>query len=174
MKSSFVAKNRVFLRLCSNVARFCGLLLLFFVGLVVALPVFMAVSGATETSMLKQSFGLQMGLRLLTFVLAGLLLLALAEFVRYVMEDQGEPRWILRHADKILYVYAVLITVASARVLVQMWRRPTTAGSGSGFDNLIPVVLIAIPAVAYPLILVGLGITLRRILPIIRESKTLV
>ncbi len=174
MKSRFVAKNRLFLKLCSNGARFCGLLLLFFVGIVVAIPIFGVVFGAMETSILKQWFGLQMGSHLLTLVLAGLLLLALAEFLLYVMEDQGEPKWILRHADKILYVYAVLVTVASIRVLAYMWARPMPAGSGSDSSSFIPVVFMVIPAVVHPLILIGLGITLRKILPIIRESKTLV
>jgi hypothetical protein len=174
MKTSFVAKNRRFLKLCSDAARFCGLLLLFFVGIAAALPVFGVVSGAMEADVLKRWFGLQMCSHLLTLVSAGLLSLALAEFILYVIDGQGEPKWILRHADKIIYVYTIFVTVASVRVFAYVLRRPAPEGSGSGFSNLMPVFFTAISAVAHPLILIGIGITLRKILPIIRESKTLV
>jgi hypothetical protein len=169
MKASFVAENRRFLKVCVGAARFYGLLFLFLAGIMVAMPAFLAFSGM-EADKLRHWFDLQMLWHLLTLVLGGLLALALAEFIRYVMEGEGEPRWILRHADKILFVYAVFIVVAS------VWTagRATPAGSGSGASNLISAVFTVAHIVGAPLILIGVGITLRKILPIIQESKTLV
>lgn len=170
MKTSFVAENRRFLKLSSDVARFYGLLLLFVAGMTVAMPAFIAVSGMMEPDTLKQWFGLQTLSRLLTLVLGGLLALALAEFIRYVTAGEGEPKWILRHADKTMFAYAVFIAVAS----VSLAGKAMPGGPRSDFSNLIPLVFMVIHAVGTPLILIGVGITLRKILPIIRESKTLV
>jgi len=170
MKTSFVAANRRFLKLSSDVARFYGLLLLFVAGMTVVMPAFIAVSGMMEADMLKQWFGLQTLSRLLILVLGGLLSLALSEFILYVMEGQGEPKWILRHADKILFVYAVFIAVAS----ISLAGKVVSGGPRSDFSNLIPLVFMVIHAVGTPLILIGIGITLRKILPMIQESKTLV
>jgi hypothetical protein len=170
MKTRFVAENRGFLRLSCGVARFYGLLLLFVAGMTAVGLAVSAISGLSAPDVAKQSFWLTGLSRLLTLILAGLLALALAEFIRYVTEGEGEPKWILRHADKTMFAYAVFIAVAS----VSLAGKSMPGGPRSDFSNLIPLVFMAIHAVGTPLIFIGIGITLRKILPIIQESKTLV
>ncbi|HOC63550.1 MAG: hypothetical protein RBS72_10715 [Sedimentisphaerales bacterium] len=169
MKTSFIAENRGFLRLCAGAARFYGLLFLFLAGMMVALPAFLMLSGM-EADKLRFWLGAMTLWRLLSLVLGGLLALALAELITYVMEGEGAPKWILQHADKVLFVYAAFSTV------VRVCLAASTISHGSRWrsSEIISVAFMLLHAIATPLILVGIGIALRKILPIIQESKTLV
>jgi len=170
MKTSFIAENRGFLRLCAGAARFYGLLLLFVAGMAAVGLAVGGGSGIGVPAAARASFWFTGLSQLLTLILGGLLALALAEFIRYLMEGEGEPKWILRHADKVLFVYEVLIVIVS----VSLAGRSMPGGWRSDFSHLIPLVFAVIDTVGQPLILVGIGIALRKILPIIQESKTLV
>ncbi len=170
MKTSFIAENRRFLRLCAGAARFYGLLLTLacVLKLVTMAAVGLAVGGVSGIGVpaaARASFWFTGLSRLLTLILGGLLALALAEFIRYLMEGEGEPKWILRHADKFLFVYAVLIVIVS----VSLAGRFMPGGWRSDFSHLFPLVFAVIHTVGQPLILVGAGIAIRKILPIIQE-----
>ena len=148
---------------------FYGLLFLFLAGMMVALPAFLMLSGM-EADKLRFWLGAMTLWRLLSLVLGGLLALALAELITYVMEGEGAPKWILQHADKVLFVYAAFSTV------VRVCLAASTISHGSRWrsSEIISVAFMLLHAIATPLILVGIGIALRKILPIIQESKTLV
>ncbi len=169
MATRFVVENQRFLRLCASAARFYGLLFLFLAGMMVALPAFLMLSGM-EADKLRLWLGAMMLWRLLSLVLGGLLALALAELITYVMEGEGAPKWILRHADKVLFVYAAFSTV----VYVSLAASTISHESRWRSSEIISVAFMLLHAIATPLILAGIGIALRKILPIIRESKTLV
>jgi len=105
---------------------------------------------------------------ILNTMFLGLVVLGVAQFIRYLFERQYQPSLILRNADKILYLYAFLMVVGF--VLEFFFRATIPTGS----SLLLYLFGWMLPTVAKVLILVGLGQILRRLLPVIEESKTLV
>jgi len=93
-----------------------------------------------------------------------------AQLITFVLEEQEQPGWMLRHLDKVLYLYAILLTAN------EIWFLKRT---GQGFIGGLsfPVVFLLyplFPTIVIALVLVGMGLLLRRVLSIIEESKTLV
>ena len=114
------------------------------------------------------------------FVLPGLLMLGLAQFIRYLSEKNYRPGWTLRCGEAILYLYAVLII---ARVFLIYVLGPglqankyIVGGLRAGIYNVDPLAILASALItaAKVVILIGLGQILARVIPVIEESKTLV
>jgi hypothetical protein len=173
MKQHFIADNRRFLKLCSDMARFYGLLCLAGTGVVVALLVLLEISdsaGAEHRQRWMTTF--QVLTRVPLIVLRGLLALVVADFISYLIADEGKPRWLLRHGDTVMYAYACVLLALTIRI---GFFTPTISGSaphsplsaGLGAFGLLSAAGVA-------LMWVGIGIILRKLLPIIHESKTLV
>jgi len=108
-------------------------------------------------------------------ILLGLVTLGLSELIKYVVESKYKPSWILRHGDKMLYTYALLI---AWNVVLSHMKSPIydiESLHGTFLDARVVVLLVTVLyAATKVLILVGLAQVLRRILPVIQESKTLV
>ena len=115
-------------------------------------------------------------------ILPGILVLGIAQFIRYLFESEYKPGYILRYGDKILYLFAFLLIVGV------VWQHLIISGNvmqrdiflimnniGHNFKTTLPAMLaslvLTIPKV---LILVGLAQVVKRFLPVIEESKTLV
>ena len=160
--NEFIEKNKGLLKFYCVAARIIGWVLL--------------ITAATSTvSILSgySSFSIPyvMPITNLIRILIGLVVLGVAQFIRYLCETEYKPGWILRHGEKILYLYAALRVIritflffVDAKIMAD-----SIYYSPWGFlvDNVLPVVASA-------LILVGLAQILRRVMPIIEESKTLV
>ena len=105
------------------------------------------------------------------FLFIGLILLGIARFIRYLYSEEQQPGWILRNTEIFLYVYAFLI---AAGILIE-FKNPGLYSSATTLQEIasyvIPQIMIRMAQV---LIIVGLAHILRRILPVIEESKTLV
>jgi hypothetical protein len=113
----------------------------------------------------------------------GIIVLGIAQFIRYLFETEYQPGHILRYADKILYLFAFLLMVGV------VWQHLIISGNVIQLDiflimnniglyfkeQMIPAMLaslvIAVPKI---LILVGLAKVVKRIMPVIEESKTLI
>ena len=107
----------------------------------------------------------------LGFALLGLTLLGLAQFVRYLYESEYQPGLILRHGDKVLYLYALgLILSPIHHYYFQM--------KVTGYDGIVSLLFFLsaaiVPAIARALIFVGMAKILKRMMPMVEESKTLV
>jgi hypothetical protein len=169
--NAFIEKTRGLLRFYSIATRIIG-----WVFLIVALVtvVVWLLSGFPEYS------GRYQGYRIyslcervaLNFALFGLVVLGLSQFIRYLYDNDCQPGWLLRHGDKVLYLYAAALIASS--VLYFFFRTAVLT------DTLtVPLLFLhflagVVPAVAKALIFAGLGQILRRIVPMIEESKTLV
>ena len=97
--NTFIEKNKGLLKFYCVAARIIGWVLL--------------IRAATETvSILSgySSFSIPfvMPITILIRILIGLVVLGVAQFIRYLLETEYKPGWILRHGEKILYLYAVL------------------------------------------------------------------
>ena len=173
MGSRFLTENRWLLKLCAEVARFCGLLALLGTGVLVAVTVVVQIMFGSEGSGAAAKSYIHLWAMTPTIVFYGFLALILAEFISYLLADQGEPKWILRHGDKIIYAYVLYFIVMSV-----IGMAPQITGvkspSGTGLHGVLPVALFVTSSVVKALIWVGIAIVLRKIVPIIRESKTLV
>ena len=111
------------------------------------------------------------------FMLPGLMALAVMQFIRYLFESERKPgvidTLILRNGDKILYMYAIFLVVKTyfKYFWYTAWYAELIESEASRLVFMQPFLL---PTVAKVLILVGLGQILRRVIPVIEESKTLV
>ncbi len=105
-------------------------------------------------------------------IILGILLLAVAQFIRFLTSHSYEPGRLLRYIDKLIYLYAI---GKVAQMIFLYIRLETQAeNAGSHFSVWGSFSIYAVPAIAWVLILVGLGLILKRSIPVIEESKTLV
>lgn len=91
----------------------------------------------------------------------GVLGLGVAQLIRYMLEPEYQPGLILRNAHNLVYLYAGYVAVQSG---YNLW-------IGGGGDAVYISVLFTF---AWVLILIGLGQTIKRMMPIIEETRTLV
>lgn len=171
MKSNFLNQNRRLLVLCSNVARFCGLLALLGSGVLIAIPVVGVISGAMDPKKAMETLT-ELLSKIPAIAFYGFLALIIAEFISYLLTSEEEAKWILKHGDKIIYVYVLYYTIVSVFIGLQ----PGSAKELSviGFRRILDLSFFGTAIVMRVLIWVGIAITLRKIVPIIKESKTLV
>jgi hypothetical protein len=110
---------------------------------------------------------------LFDFFLPGLIALGVVQLIRYLFEDTKKPGCILRAADWLFYIYAGFLVVKT--YLQYFWNCTWYADViESETSRLLFIQPFLLPTVAKVLILVGLGQIIRRIMPVIEESKTLV
>jgi hypothetical protein len=99
----------------------------------------------------------------------GIGVLGLSQFIKYLVDRDYKPGWILRHGELFCYLYALLT------VLGVVWVYTIDPFDHSEHMNKgLPILIVIFSTTVRVLILVGLGQILRRILPVIEESKTLV
>lgn len=103
-------------------------------------------------------------------IFAGLFALWCAKFIRFLSDADYKQDWLLRNADKLLYKYAVIVLGYNFIAIVGI--------QGFGLEkigHLIGSMIIFILfGWIWPTVFVGLGFILKRIIPVIEESKTLV
>ena len=104
---------------------------------------------------------------LFDLLLLGVIVLGVAQLIRYVSESKYQPGWLLRHGTGILYLFAVLKFVGS--VVRYFFLLPAITPIDS-----VSIQIYLLVDVAKMLILIGLADILKRVLPVIQESKTLV
>lgn len=113
-------------------------------------------------------------IKIISSCLTGFLAISLASFLSYALGTRQQPGSVLRFTEPVLYVLAGLGLATFALNLwntIQMYQNTAArydltwmvADIGSTLTN-----------VAGSLIFVALGLVLRRVLPIIEESRTLV
>ncbi|HUU93879.1 MAG TPA: hypothetical protein VM238_22015 [Phycisphaerae bacterium] len=100
-------------------------------------------------------------------VVFGIIALGLAQLIRFLLADAAKPGWILRHGDMFLYLYA------ATEVLAQLANQSVIAAH-LGDRWLVPFAASVPFSLAKALVLIGLGLVLRRVIPMAEESKTLV
>ena len=111
---------------------------------------------------------------LFDFIILGLIALGVTQFIRYVSETGYKPGYILRKADRIFYMYAVFLILKT--YCKYIWYNACYAEllQNPEVSRLLFMQPFFLPTLAKVLILIGLGQTIRRILSVIEESKTLV
>jgi len=100
----------------------------------------------------------------------GLLALGIAQLIKYLLETDHKPGWIFRNADKLLYTYTAILIVyycwAATTEVISHFNEP--------YDFPLRLIILAVFILVKLLVLVGVAEMLRRLLPMIEESRTLV
>ncbi|MBC8481308.1 MAG: hypothetical protein H8D47_01415 [Planctomycetes bacterium] len=100
----------------------------------------------------------------------GLLALGIAQLIWYLLETDRQPGWVLRNADKLLYTYtAILISYYCWMGTVEV-----ISHFNEPYDFPLRLIMLVIFILVKLLALVGAAEILRRALPMIEESRTLV
>lgn len=174
--NEFIEKNRRLLKFYCLAARIfgwvliCGGTIWFLLFLLVTLVVSDA-AGTIGWPHTSENFLYASVSFVFEFVLPGLFALLVAQLIRYMLENEYTPGWILRYGDKVLYAFAALLI--GHNILIYYVLHVVLLEKNSPV-RLLLVQPLAVPLAAKILILVGLGQILRRILLVIEESKTLV
>ena len=166
--NEIIEKNKGLLKFYCTVIRIIGWCILLVAAIIITANIlsggrFIDAKGVYRLYMLE-------GL-LFRYMLPAFLALLVAQFIRYLYEVEHQPGWILRYGDKILYIYAVMV------VLNAIWQHVYFVflqHGDLGISKLFYVFLTVLLTGAKALILLGFAQILRRILPVIEESKTLV
>jgi len=106
------------------------------------------------------------------FIPAGILALGVTQLIWYLLRADHRPGWILRNADKLLYVYTAVMLGCYIWMCVKELNITIKWDTNVEFiiRILMAVVLISVKILA----LVGIAQILKRMLPMIEESRTLV
>lgn len=165
--NEFVEKNRGLLRFYCIAARTMGWILIIVGPLLAIVSLSIGLPGEER---FRSWMLYRLSEQLILDLLLGLVMLSLAQFVRYSYENDYQPGWMLRHGDKVLYVYAAGVIVSP----IVWYCFQMTIQSGDLMDTLGFFMSGELPALGRGLVYVGIGQVLRWMLPIIEESKTLV
>lgn len=103
---------------------------------------------------------------------AGILAIGISHLIWYLLETDRRPSWLLRNADKLLYAYTAIMLACYSWMVVKELNTTITWDTNVEFALRIvmAVVFISIKILA----LVGVAQILKRLLPVIDESRTLV
>lgn len=160
--NEFIEKNRRLLKIYCVAARIIGWVLLITAG---------TWTVSTLSGHMSFSRPVVMPITIFIRILVGLVILGVAQFIRYLFETEYQPGFILRHGEKILYLYAALQVT---RITLLFFVDANRMGDSIYYSPWGFIVANGLPVFASALILVGLAQILRRVMPIIEESKTLV
>jgi len=163
--NEFIEENKGLLKVYCIAALIVGWLLL--LGGLVWFFLFISVSQRLESI---ENFLYLLSSYTFDFFLLGLLTLGTAQFIRYLFDKGYKAGSMLRFLDKIFYIYAMFL-VGNAAVRYFWYIKVVEE---SNFERLLFAQPLILPVITKVLILVGLGQILKRILPVIEESKTLV
>ena len=166
-------KNRRLLRFCCTNLRTIGLLL-FVLGLIggIALTIFKIISKFGYWQ-IPENYKIVISLiplSIFNVIFYGLAILLLVQFIRYLVEEDYKQGWILRNGDKLFYLYALYIILSVVITYATIFSSFPFSSTRGIFMIIVSLLSITIRVI----ILISLGQILRRILPVIEESKTLV
>ena len=127
----------------------------------------LARSGGGQSMTIDGTIGIfQRSWRLLMYT--GVVLLVVSQFMKYLFDTTHTPPLILRYIDKILYVIMLFVLYPMISISVY-YASSSTTGIDFWALVVIPMLLVNI---AKLLILFGIARILKKILPIIKKSKT--
>ena len=166
--NEFIAKNKRLLKIYCIAALIMGWILVVFPGVKTAWLVYnLWRLGRYRMVMMGTVLELVFGQ-----IILGIFLLAVAQFIRFLTSHSHEAGRLLRYIDKIIYLYA--IGKVAQMIFIYIRLETMAEDAGPHFSVWGSFTTYAIPAIAFIMVLVGLGQILKRSIPVIEESKTLV
>jgi hypothetical protein len=107
------------------------------------------------------------------FVIPGLLAFSISQLLVYIIRPEVKAGLMLRLADKLCYIYVVVLIVGAFATANSWFANPQFVEVSQRYRMLFIQPLLS-PLPAKIILLIGAGMIIRRLLPVIDESKTLV
>jgi len=180
--NEFIEKNSRLLRVYCVIARVIGWILIlggiFWLFAVVKGFQSSVENGQVEAdfwfSIVVPNFGVYLASSFVyDFIITGFLAFAIAGLLDYLLRPKARVPLILGMMDKLCYIYAIVLIMKAS--IVYNWLVKFLAISEmSESARIVLVQPLLGPTLAKVLLLVGVGMILHRLLPVIEESKTLV
>jgi hypothetical protein len=166
--NTLVEQNKPLLRICCITARIYGWLLLSLGWSAVVGHSFALATRIGEWELFSD-YARGLPWNVISGAIVGILVLGIAQFIRFLMDNDYKPGWILKNIESLLFTYAVLVGLY---VIV------ITALSLSHWDQWVEIIVRIVARLIWStgniLILVGTALIIKRIMPVIEESRTLV
>ena len=167
--NTFIEENKSMLRKYCIIARIIGWLFLFsgcLNGIGGSILLFTKLDQYQDF----RAFFCAIPFRDLNNIFVGLFALWCSRFIRFLSDPDYKQDWLLRSAAQLLYYYAAIVLVYHFIAMVGI--------HGFSFDQIGAVIgrmiIFVLFGCIWSLAFVGLGFILKRIMPVIEESKTLV
>jgi hypothetical protein len=163
-------RNEQYLRFSGQVAQFLGLFFL----VVIFAGALLLLSGVLWDNLPTKHFTKVLDrrsiLHIVQAVFSALFLLGVSQFIKCLIEVDFKPKWILRNGNKLIYVYVCFFLISSISSLVSTKNTLDSLGHDTSyFMVLMPMGIFAIVTMV---LWIAFAFILKRILPIIQESKT--
>ena len=167
--NEFIEKNKSMLVLFYFLTKFFGAVLTIVGFIVVFVQSIALISRIGDFDLFMNFFG-NLPWGVISFLPTGYLLLALAQFIRYLFDNEYKPGWILGNAVQFMYLYAIVLAIVLTVFCIME--------CSQHLDKKYEILYHGLSYVFYGggkvIILIGLGKVLKRIMPVIEESKTLI
>ena len=167
--NNFIEQNRRLLRIYCLLAKIFGTVLAV-VGCLAVMGHSVALVSRVGSWDYFRDYFINVPWGVISFLPTGYLVLGLAQFLRYSLDSEYQPGWILRNAVKFAYLYAIVLVIWIITVHVvtdyrveQKW-----------YNFVYHILSYIFYGGAKVILLVGLAQILKRVMPIIEEHKSLV
>lgn len=180
--TQFIEKHRRLLQAYCLIARIVGWLL--FLGGILWVFCFMKYLETIPSGKIRTTEDARELLEVVTyiatsvfydFIIPAFLAFAIGGLLDFLLRPEAKPRLVLRITDKLCYIYAAFVILKA--ISLNFWfERLTLTGIPEISESLRILLMQPIlgPTLAKILLLIGIGMILHRLLPVIEESKTLV
>ena len=173
--NAFIEQNKKLLKFYYTVLRLSGWLLL---ALGLFSPIVLIVLAKNSDPQEMKSILLYTPLNCFTLLFLGLFGIGLAQLIRYLFDSDYKPGFVLRHGNKIIYVYVVFNVVITLFIAItniaNYVRYLSIPGNEVQLSFLSVNITSMICFIAKIIILFGVALFLKRLMPVMDESKTLV
>lgn len=177
--TQFIEKHRRLLQAYCLIARIMGGILL--LGSIIWIFCFMKCLETIPSDKIRTSEEAQDLIEVVTyvasstlydFIIPGFLAFAIGGLLDFLLRPNAKPRLCLRITDKLCYLYAAFVILKAYSL--NFWFERLNLPEISEPVRIVLMQSILGPTLAKVLLLVGVGMILHRLLPVIEESKTLV
>ena len=167
--NTFVEENKGLLRTCYLAAIILGWLLLALGWSAVVGHSIALISRVGDWGTFKEYYFYSVPWDVIDGVPVGFLALGIGQFIRYVYDNNYKPGWILRNVQKLIYIYVVIFGMLTIFGTVMAFPH-----MGHWIERTIRLLAAVIWGAGKIMLLIAVALILKRIMPIIEESRTLV
>ena len=167
--NTFIEENKGLLRACYLAAIILGWFLLVLGCLATAGHSVALISRIGDWGQFKKYYFYEVPWEAINGIPIGLLALGIGQFIRYVYDDNYKQGWLLRNFGQLLYIYALIfgtLTIFSTAMAFPHW--------GDWPERTMRLLVTVVWGVGKIMLLIAAALILKRVMPIIEESKTLV
>jgi hypothetical protein len=168
MTHDVLKQNEHYLRFSGQVAQFLGLFFLFVIFAGALLFLSGVVWGNSPSKYYTMALKQGAIWSIAKVVFSALFLLGISQFIKCLVDVDFKPNWIFRNSITLIYVYVCFLLISYVSSLVHA----KNTLDNSGHDRAYFMVLMPIGIVAIRMFIwITFAFILKRILPIIQESK---